>query len=166
METSEKQTPPSRAVFPIAGGCVCNSVRYRIHAAPLSVYACYCKDCQRFSGGPFSVAMAVRLIDFTLDRGEPARLAKPADSGRVVGVRFCGDCGTRLWHEPAHSPNLVNLAAGTLDDSSWVQPAAEVWASRKAPWISFTGPIYFSCDGQPVEREPLYEAWKMATAKI
>ncbi len=163
MNTTEEPSLPSLPAFPVGGGCVCGAVRYRVHAPPLSVYACHCKDCQRFSGGPFSVAMAIHLADFSLDRGEPARLAKPADSGRVVGVRFCRDCGTRLWHEPAHSPHLVNIAAGTLDDCSWARPAAEVWASRKAPWISF--PIHFSCAGQPIEREPLYEAWEKAMTR-
>ena len=148
--------------FPLKGGCVCGAVRYTVQAAPLSVYACHCKDCQRFSGGPFSVAMAVRLSDFRVDSGEPARLAKPTDSGRVVGVRFCRDCGTRLWHEPAHSPHLVNIAAGTLDDSSWARPAAHVWKSRMVSWIDFTTPFYFACDGQPDERESLYEAWNRA----
>ena len=105
-------TGPYLPSFPVKGGCVCGAVRYGVQAAPLSVYACHCKDCQRFSGGPFSVAMTVRPIDFSLEQGHPARLAKPADSGRVVGVRFCRDCGTRLWHEPAHSPRLVNIAAG------------------------------------------------------
>jgi hypothetical protein len=156
-----KMTSFSLPIFPVEGGCVCGAVRYGVHAAPLSVYACHCKDCQRFSGGPFSVAITVRLTDFSLDRGEPARLAKPADSGRVVGVRFCRNCGTRLWHEPAHSPHLVNIAAGTLDDCSWAQPAAHVWESRKASWISFTNPSFFSCDGQPQDREPLYMAWEM-----
>jgi hypothetical protein len=165
MHATEAPHLPPQSAFPLGGGCVCGSVRYRIHAPPLSVYACHCKDCQRFSGGPFSLAMAVRVSEFSLDRGDPARLAKPADSGRVVGVRFCRDCGTRLWHEPAHSPHLVNIAAGTLDDSSWAIPAAQVWASRKSDWISFASPLYFSCDGQPSEREPLYEAWKMAGNK-
>ena len=148
--------------FPVVGGCVCGAVRYTVASAPLSVYACHCKDCQRFSGGPFSVAMAVRLTDFSVDKGAPARLAKPADSGRIVGVRFCRDCGTRLWHEPAHSPHLVNIAAGTLDDSSWAQPAAHVWASRKAAWVVFSAPSHFASEGQPDSREPLYEAWTRA----
>ncbi|HTN95631.1 MAG TPA: GFA family protein [Nordella sp.] len=164
METSAPVSALPLPAFPIAGGCVCTVVRYRLHGPPLSVYACHCKDCQRFSGGPFSVAMAVRRADFSVDRGHPARLAKPADSGRVVGVRFCRDCGTRLWHEPAHSPHLVNIAAGTLDDSAWAMPAAHVWTSRQAPWVHFTPATYFSCAAQPDAREPLYEAWKKATS--
>ena len=152
--------------FPIGGRCVCGAIRYIVRGAPLGVYACHCKDCQRFSGAPFSIAMTIRLSDFSLGFGEPARLAKPADSGRVVGVRFCRDCGTRLWHEPAHSPHLVNIAAGTLDDSSWAKPAAHVWASRKVPWIGFSTPCHFTCERQPDDREPLYEAWTRAMAEF
>jgi hypothetical protein len=149
--------------FPVRGGCVCGAIRYGVHSAPLAVYACHCKDCQRFSGGPFSVAMAVRVTDVSLDQGLPTRLGKPADSGRVVGVQFCCDCGTRLWHEPAHSPHLVNIAAGTLDDSSWAKPAAHVWVSRKASWVEISAPCFFASEEQPDARESLYDAWRKAT---
>ena len=163
MEAQGQSEPFSLPTFPLSGGCVCGAVRYGVRAAPLAVYACHCKDCQRFSGGPLSLAMAIHLSDFSLDHGEPARFGKPADSGRVVGVRFCSDCGTRLWHEPAHSPHLVNIVIGTLDNSSWAKPAAHIWMSRSVSWISFSSPSYYSCDGQPAAREPLYEAWKRAT---
>ena len=145
-------------VFPIEGGCVCGAVRYRVKSAPIAVYACHCKDCQRFSGAGYSIAMAVQVSDFEVSQGDPARFAKPADSGRVVGVRFCRDCGTRLWHEPAHSPHLVILPPGTLDDSTWAKPATHIWMKRKLPWIEAEPGTQVIFD-QPVTREPLHEAW-------
>ena len=30
--------------FPVEGGCQCGTVRYRLKAAPLGIYACHCKD--------------------------------------------------------------------------------------------------------------------------
>jgi hypothetical protein len=147
--------------FPIEGGCVCAGIRYRVTAPPLSVYACHCKDCQRFAGGPYSMAMAVRREDVFVLRGVPKSFSKPADSGRIVGVRFCADCGTRLWHEPVHSPHLLNITAGTLDDMSWLKPAAHVWASRKMPWVEIE-PGALSFAEQPQAREPLYAAWEKA----
>src|SRR5262245_57226157 len=45
-------------------------------------------------------------------------------------------------------------------NSSWAKPAAQVWASRRAQWINFAQPIYFSCDGHAIDRQPLYAAWE------
>jgi hypothetical protein len=148
--------------FPIEGGCVCGSARYRITAPPLAVYACHCKDCQRAAGGPYSMAMATRREDVTLVAGTLKAYGKPADSGRVVGVRVCADCGTRLWHEPVHSPYLLTVTVGTLDDMSWAEPVAHVWVSRKLPWVPIPADA-LTFDGQPQAREPIYEAWARAT---
>jgi len=150
--------PISLPAFPIEGGCVCSAIRYRVEGPPLSVYACHCKDCQRYSGGPYSMAMAIRREDLILTRGSAKAFGKPADSGRVVGVRFCAGCGTRLWHEPAHSPNILNIVAGTLDDMSWLEPAAHIWVSRKMSWVEIA-PDLLTIRDQPLAREPLYEAW-------
>ena len=48
--------------FPVEGGCVCGAVRYRLSGRPRTLYACYCHDCQRFSGGAHSMSMPVRTL--------------------------------------------------------------------------------------------------------
>jgi hypothetical protein len=150
--------------FPVKGGCVCGTARYRITAPPLAVYACHCKDCQRFAGGPYSMAMASRREHVVLMRGTLKAFGKPADSGRVVGTRVCSECGTRLWHEPAHSPHLLTVVVGTLDDMSWAEPVAHVWVSRKLPWVVIA-PDALTFEGQPTARELIYEAWAQATSR-
>lgn len=48
---------------------------------------------------------------------------------------FCADCGTTLlWHAEA-VPQLVGIAAGTLDDTDWVAPKLHVWASSAQGWL-------------------------------
>jgi len=62
---------------------------------------------------------------------------KRADSGREADYSRCASCGSRVWHEPHSAPQWVFIAAGTLNDASWVVPAAHIWVSRAAPsaWI-------------------------------
>jgi len=31
-------------------------------------------------------------------------------------------------------PGLAFLKAGTMDDTSWFEPAAEIWTSSAQPW--------------------------------
>ena len=52
--------------FPVEGGCQCGAVRYRLTAAPLGVYACHCKDCQRWSGAAYQLSMVVNTTDLEL----------------------------------------------------------------------------------------------------
>jgi hypothetical protein len=52
-----------------------------------------------------------------------------------VRCSFCPDCGTRIYHEPFKMAASVNVKPGTLDDTSWLEPALHVWARNKQPWV-------------------------------
>ena len=80
--------------------------------------------------------VAVPRDGFHQISGATDRYRKRADSGREVDLVRCADCGTRLWHEPLSAP-IVTLAAGTLDDPSWVVPACEIWVERASPAAIF-----------------------------
>ena len=151
--------------FPLAGGCICGAIRYSIAAAPVTVYACHCKDCQRSASGPFSVALTVRREHFAVTRGAgTAQLyLKPADSGRKVPQFSCPVCSTRLWNEPAHSPDMIILRAETLDNAAWAVPIGHIWIASRLPWdkSELIGPLF---EGQPGDRKPLYDAWADAIA--
>lgn len=147
--------------FPVEGGCVCGAVRYRLSGRPRTLYACYCHDCQRFSGGAHSMSMPVAAADVTLLAGETARYDKTADSGRIVAVHFCARCATRLWHAPSRSPDVLNLKPGTLDDTSWIVPVAHVWtASRQAGAAIPAGAL--SYEGQQPDHAAMEAAFEAA----
>lgn len=157
-----KITLPS---FPLSGGCVCGAIRYAISAAPLSVYACHCKDCQRSASGPFSVALTVRREHFAVTRGvgKAQLYLKTAASGRQVPQFSCPVCATRLWNEPSHSPDMIILRAETLDDAGWAMPVGHIWTASRLSWdkSELVGPLF---EGQPGNRQPLYDAWAAAIA--
>ncbi|KAM0437636.1 hypothetical protein ACHAPT_002000 [Fusarium lateritium] len=39
-----------RDIFPLAGGCACGLIRYRLNLPPIIVHCCYCTACQRQTG--------------------------------------------------------------------------------------------------------------------
>lgn len=45
--------------YPIEGSCQCGRVRYQLLAAPLTVVACHCKECQKLSTSAFSITAVV-----------------------------------------------------------------------------------------------------------
>lgn len=150
--------------FPVEGGCQCGAIRYRLKAAPLGIYACYCKDCQRFSGTTHTLSMVVRIEDAELISGTLTGFDKAADSGRTVRMLGCLDCGTKIWNEPLSSPHLRILKPGTLDDLSWATPVGSIWTDRRAPWveIDWEQPHF---PGQPADRQPLFDAFAAEIAK-
>lgn len=144
---------------PHQGGCLCGQVRYRLDARPLAMNACHCNDCKKLSGATNLLMLIVLRADFHLLGGELHRYRKLADSGRQVDIVRCAICGTRLWHEPLSLPQQMFLAAGTLDDSSWVVPTSHIWIEKAAPHMEFhkdTAQI----QGQPAERQTLLDAFK------
>jgi hypothetical protein len=147
--------------FPVEGGCQCGAVRYRLTAAPLSVYNCHCRDCQRLSGATNDMSMPVRRDAFEHLSGQVVSFDKTADSGRVVRMQRCAVCGTRLWNEPLASPALLVLKPGTLDDMSWAVPVGNIWTDSRAPWIVIDETLV-NFSRQPPDRQPLFDAWEAA----
>jgi hypothetical protein len=141
--------------FPVEGRCICGAVRYRLMAPPLSVYACHCRDCQRFASGPYAIGIIVDRDHFDVS-GETVETERLAESGRTVRQFACRICGCRMWHENA--PATVIVRAGTLDDSTWARPAAHTWTRSKLPWIELDDASAFSA-GAPT-RQALYDAWE------
>jgi hypothetical protein len=59
-----------RPSLPLRGGCACGAIRYQVGAMPLFLYACHCTDCQRQSGGAFSMGLPVAASAFQIERGQ------------------------------------------------------------------------------------------------
>jgi hypothetical protein len=115
------------------GGCQCGRVRYRITAQPLMLVACHCKECQRASGSAFGLSLIMPQAGVAIE-GELKLFERSSDSGRPLKCFFCPECGTRIYHQPAHAP-VINIRAGTLDDTSWLDPKMHAWTSSKQPWV-------------------------------
>jgi len=150
--------------FPVEGGCQCGAVRYRLKAMPLGVYACHCKDCQRFSGTSHTLSMVVNSGDAELVKGALKGFDKAADSGRTVRMLGCGECGTKIWNEPLSSPGLIIVKPGTLDEAGWARPVGNIWTDRALPWveIDLSQPHF---PEQPPNRQPLFDAYAAEIAK-
>ena len=118
---------------PFTGGCRCRAVRYRCTSEPMLVLHCHCRDCQYASGGDGSTAMIVSADDMSIE-GTFASFASTADSGNTVLRQFCATCGSPLFARSPVSPALLAIKAATLDESSWLAPAAHIWMDSAPTW--------------------------------
>jgi hypothetical protein len=126
---------PMRPTLPMTGGCSCGAIRYQITSFPLLLYSCNCTNCQRASGSAFALNMPVRARDFHILQGAPKPWRHSSPSGVAVISWFCGDCGARLYGDRAGRAEIVNLRAGTLDDTSWLVPAAHMFMRSAQAWV-------------------------------
>lgn len=145
--------------LPLTGGCLCNKVRYEVRSAPLTVYVCHCLDCQKRTGGAFSMAMPVRAESFATTHGAPMLHQRITGSGNQSHHFYCGDCMIRTHNSRPLSPSRIIVRPGTLDDTSWIRPVAQIWSMRAQRWARLDGDI-LSCDRDPEDPRALRQAWK------
>lgn len=138
--------------FPYRGGCQCGQIRYEIQAEPLTLYACHCTECQRQSASAFGMSMPVPRDAVIMLKGEPRQWSRSSASGREVICFFCGECGTRLFHQPTRNPHITNVKPGTLDDTSWLRPVGNLWTDSAQPWITCSEEM-LNYPGQPTSDE-------------
>ena len=125
----------ARPVLPMTGGCSCRAIRYEIASLPLLLYTCNCTDCQTASGSAFALNMPVLTKDFRILQGQPKGWRRQSPSGADVTSWFCGECGARLYGERQGRPQIMNLRAGTLDDTSWLTPLAHFYTGSAQAWV-------------------------------
>ena len=146
-------------VFPVEGGCSCGAVRYRLLADPLGLHVCHCTDCQTVSGSAFVMCMPVHAPSLELLSGDLVEVPFKTPDGLSKSERRCSNCGCRVWGEMDGVPEVLPLQAGTLDDTSWLQPVAHIWTSRAQPWIEIP-PDVLVYEEQPEDGLELVRAWK------
>ena len=120
---------------PITGRCLCGSVTYSADAEPVVQAVCHCADCQRQTGNPFSVIVAVPRDALQVE-GEHDRLVRDDRRGPWRGDRAELLLELRLagLQRAAAMPEMTFIKAGSLDDASWLQPTMEAWTSSAHQW--------------------------------
>lgn len=141
---------------PYTGGCQCGQIRYKIQAEPLTLYVCHCKECQKQSSSAFGMSMPVPREAVIVLQGQPKQWQRIAASGREVSCWFCGDCGTRLFHNPTRNPKITNIKPGTLDDTSWLKPVGNLWTRSSQKWVNLNEQM-LNYEGQPRDFVQLFE---------
>jgi hypothetical protein len=152
---------PSLPAPPHRGGCLCGAVRYAYNARPMGLNACHCMHCKKLSGSDYIKMLLGERTHFVKEQGETAIYRKTAESGREIDIHRCAQCGTRLWHEPLAAPQFVFICAGTLDDVSWTTPTSHIWVELADAAVGFADDAV-RLEGQPKERQPLYDAFDKA----
>ena len=122
----------------LTGACQCGAIRYSIDGEVYRLNVCHCRDCQRQSGSAFGMSLIIRPDAFRLGSGTLKEFQTTADSGRRKTCAFCPECGVRIYNATSA---LMAIKAGTLDDTSSLNPDAHYWTKRKQSWTPLPAEI-------------------------
>jgi len=121
--------------LPLAGGCSCGAVRYRLTARPMFVHCCHCRDCQRQTGSAFAINALIETDRVEILAGAPEAVSMPTDSGRPHDIYRCPTCRDAVWSDYGRRGVMRFVRVGTLDDPEAVQPDVHIYTRSKLPWV-------------------------------
>lgn len=122
----------------IKGSCRCGKVTYAANAEPVFTGVCHCRSCQKATGSAFATVIAVPSASVSVS-GTTKTFDSTGDSGKATHLRFCPECGSALVEEADIMPGITMLTVGTMDDTSWVKPAMQIYCDSAQPWVSLGG---------------------------
>ena len=123
-------------VPPLAGGCTCGAVRYRISSRPMFVHCCHCRWCQRETGASFALNAMLEAERVSLLKGELEVVNTPSNSGRGQKIARCSKCRIALWSNYAGAGDAVRFVrVGTLDQPDRLPPDIPIFTASKQPWV-------------------------------
>jgi hypothetical protein len=132
------------------GSCLCGNVTYTCDADPIASANCHCSDCQHASGSAFSVNVLVPADSLQISGSTlSVYTTSGTDHGQEAQRHFCSNCGSPLLTLSGAMPGLAIIKAGTLNDSSLVAPALDVWADSKQAWTEHGARIALPRDPTP-----------------
>jgi hypothetical protein len=110
------------------GGCQCGAVRYAVEGPLGEASVCYCRMCQKATGGAFGLFVRANYDRMTWTRGKPKYFV----SSNVARRGFCGDCGTPLTWE---YEGWIDLTVATFDEAAAIEPVVQMAMGAQFPWL-------------------------------
>lgn len=110
------------------GGCQCGAVRFKVEGPLAETSVCYCRMCQKATGGAFGFFVRVDPDRLQWTRGRP----KYFGSSNVAKRGFCADCGTPLTWE---SEQWLDLTVAAFDEADKIEPVVQMAMSAQYPWL-------------------------------
>ena len=129
--------------LPLAGGCQCGQLRYKVTVKPLTLYCCHCTECQAQSSSAFGMSLRVPAGGVLLE-GRYSSFVRDEGKATAVECVFCPDCGCRIIHRGRGEDSGGSIKAGSLDDKSWLHPVGHIWAGSAQKWVELGGLVYES----------------------
>jgi len=129
------------------GSCQCGAVQITVTADPITTRACWCKDCQKLTGGgpTHNAFFKTEQVEIS---GQVRWHDVEADSGNMLSRGFCPTCGSQLLVQSHARRHLTGVRIGAFDDNSDLGPKSMIWADSAPVWA------HLDPDLPKTERQP------------
>ena len=117
----------------ITGGCLCGALRYRADGKVLAQGLCHCRNCQRLSGGGHVGWLCFPEQSVTVE-GATLSYAATGGSGSTATRFSCPTCHSIVYGTAEVMPGLLNIYAGSLDDTSHFKPEIAIFTRSRPAW--------------------------------
>jgi len=114
----------------LSGKCLCGNIRFSADTDIMRAANCHCTDCRGATGAAYATLVSVDEAAVTVT-GEPKVYRHKADSGADMEKHFCPDCGSQMFARNSNRPNMLNIRAGVLDQTSEVKPSFNLFLDSK-----------------------------------
>jgi hypothetical protein len=120
----------------ITGHCLCGAVSYTIDSEPIMMIMCHCEDCRRASGASYSINAVFPNSAITIDESKLKTFETIGEDTQMKRERkFCPECGSPVLTLLDEMPDMTVVKAGTLDDSSWLEPTMEIYCNSAHEYV-------------------------------
>jgi hypothetical protein len=116
--------------------CSCGQLQLTCLGEPVRISICHCLACQKRTGTAFGYQARFPRDRVTEISGTAVQYKRHADSGRMVTFNFCPSCGSTVYWEGEHFPDLIAVAVGCFSDSGFPAPRYSVYETHRHHWVA------------------------------
>ena len=115
------------------GRCACGKVTLEIASEPIGTRQCWCRQCQRLTGGGPTHNAMFRVDDVKIE-GDLASSDWLAESGNTLTHWFCPSCGTPVYAQSSAYLYRMTIRMGVLDEPHGLKPQVVIWTDDAPEW--------------------------------
>src|SRR5471032_2394351 len=104
-----------------AGQCLCGKVRLEIDVPAFWAWHDHSTASRRAHGAAYATYVGSWRSRFRITQGR-ASITRFEDEAARTARSFCARCGTPLFYERAHSPEMVNIPRGLFENRTGREP--------------------------------------------
>ena len=117
----------------VTGSCFCGTIRFTVRPPTRFCGHCHCSMCRRNHGAAYVTWFVVPYEQFTLDAGEGDLVRfKSSDHGTRS---FCGRCGSSLFCESTHHPDVIDIVLANMHGPLDRRPESHFYFSDRVDWV-------------------------------
>lgn len=131
---TKKRNPPASTA---QGQCLCGKVRFEIGVPARWAWHDHSKASRQAHGAAYATYVGCWKSRVRITKGA-AGMTRFEDAAAKTARSFCAHCGTPLFYERAHSPQMINIPRALFETRTGREPLYHAAIEQRPEW-AYTG---------------------------